>query len=857
MMKRILFLLSITLAMASAVQAAQVTEADARQVAERFFSAKSPRLSSQSGSPMTRLAYTAQGERFYVFDRGRGSGFVVVAGDDRLPQVLGYGETGDFAAATLPPSLQYWMDEMDRQIAFLQANDNVAAHSPIKRATPVGPLLTTQWDQSSPYNDFCPTYVDNTGATVHAVSGCVATAMAQIMNYHQWPAVGTGSHSYICNVNNSGSVELSADFSQSNYRWDLMLDTYDANSSQESREAVAHLMSDVGISVDMGYGSSSGASEVVALQSLKRYFGYYGKGYLLNRDYYGADEWDQMLVDELSARRPILYCGYDLDSSTGGGGHAFVIDGFDADGYFHLNWGWGGRYDGFFLVSALNPGGMNFKYGQDGMFGVVPAPQADNVPDVLYLRSELIPVSSVVKLGKAMTLRANNFVVEGNKLDTAGYEERNGRRYYYADIPMSLDIYDMSGVDCAHKRFTHRQSLDAYWWSSGSNLYMDVPASLDEGEYRIKLSYSEDGGNDYDKIVLAPDGRDTYVRMMVRGDSAYLTDCFLANTYSIDSFGLPTGIKINDTIAVEAKLSNPSWSSEIHPTGNVYLSLLKDGDVVASSEMYSVMIPFESSKTLQMHITAPSQWGRYVLVMRDESGSQMQKVKDFWYGEAEDYSLPLFVLPVCEELTEDFESMAASSSTNARDVQGNFTTWSFTKGGVRAPGEGRCHGTNSVMLKKGSTFYTTTPLTNNFFLAQAAFFNQSSTLAKYTLEYSRDGGTTWVKASTLDGLDAAEVPAKSEALGTWLLNLTSAQPVNFRIAMVGGGSAATYVDDVSLYYIDRAGDVNGDGEVNIADVNACIDVILAAMQQASADVNGDGEINISDINTIIDMLLAQ
>ena len=854
-MKRLIIFLTITMAAVCGMHAAQVSEADARQVADMFFSARPARSVAKAGPVSTRLAYTANQQRFYVFDRGASGGFVVVAGDNRLPQVLGYGEKGDFSAPDLPPSLKYWLDEMDRQIAFLQSHDDAVAHRPAQRETAVGPLMTTIWDQDWPYNLFCPTYSDNVGNTSQAVTGCVATATAQIMNYHQWPPVGTGSHSYVCNVNNMTVTELSADFSQSTYRWDLMLDSYDENSSEESCEAVAKLMSDVGISMDMGYGSSSGARENDALMAMKRYFGYYDKAYLLNRDGYGAEEWDQILVDEISAHRPILYCGYDLSTTTGGG-HAFVVDGFNTEGYFHLNWGWGGYYDGFYLVSALAPGGYNFKYMQDGMFGVVPSPRADEVADVLYVHSQLKPVNGAVALGEShgMAMLMDNLLVEGNRLDTAGYEDYNGRRSYYALISMELGVYDMNGVKREYTRFDRKESLDPYWWSSGQMIYMTLPISLEEGEYRVKLSYSLNDGVTYDQAVFNTRGEEAYVKMFVEGDSAYLSDCFLSDTYSIDSFNLPVGIQVNESVNINVTMSNPSWSSESRPAGNVYLALMKDGEKVACSEMYRVMIPTHSSETYQMQITSPAEWGRYELAMFDESGCQMQKVEDAWMGEGEDYVLPLFVLPVCEQMVEDFESMTVNSSTSDKNVQGSFTTWSFNKAGVRAPGEGRCNGENAVMLKKASTVYTAEPLAHNFFLAQATFFNQTSSLAKYTLEYSFDGGTTWEKANTLEGPNVVEVPDKSSVMANWVMNLSASKPVNFRIAMIAG-SGATYVDDVALYYIDTLGDVNLDGEVNIGDMNAVIDMILSGMADVKGDVNGDGEINIADINAIINMIL--
>ena len=499
-MKRILFILAIAMAAFSSLQAATINEAEARQVAADFFSSKPSRMMAPATPSGVHLAYTAENDRFYIYDRGRNGGFVVVAGDDRLPQVLGYGDKGDFSASVLPPSVQYWMNEMNRQIAFMQSQEDVVAYQPVKRAVAVGPLMTTLWDQGAPYNDLCPTYTSG-GVTNRAVTGCVATAFAQVMNYYQWPSVGQGSHSYVCNVNDMTVTELSADFSQSHYRWDLMLDSYDSSSSPESCEAVAKLMSDVGISMDMGYGSSSGASERAAMNAMRRYFKYGDNCYLVERDYFNANEWDQMLMDELSALRPIVYCGYDL-SGQDAGGHAFVFDGFNTDGYYHVNWGWGGAYDGYFLFWLLTPGKSNFEYMQDAVLGLVPETQNDDVNKVLYIRSQLVPKTTSVQLGDRVTLNMDNFTAVGNMLDTAGYDVRNNRKIYYALIPMSLGVFDEHGVERQNHRFSYHEFLDDNWWSSGEYLYFNLLNSLEDGEYKIKLAYSIDDSQHYDRQVL-------------------------------------------------------------------------------------------------------------------------------------------------------------------------------------------------------------------------------------------------------------------------------------------------------------------------------------------------------------------
>ena len=267
------------------------------------------------------------------------------------------------------------------------------------------------------------------------MTGCVATATAQVMNYHQWPPVGNGSHSYICylNHNYANPIELSADFSQLVYRWDLMLDDYDENSSAESCDAVARLMSDVGISIETQYGSVSSTGVHFASSALKRYFGY-SKCYWLQREHYNAAQWDQLLVDEIAAGRPVMYSG-DEDVS----GHAFVLDGFDTEGYFHVNWGWGGLYDGYFLVSVLDPADMNFKYSQEDLFGLVPEPQSDAVDDYQRLYCQFWEFPSSAPLGTSINIDFF-IIVEGNMLDYVGHEVEDNFEYDYALIPIKLSL---------------------------------------------------------------------------------------------------------------------------------------------------------------------------------------------------------------------------------------------------------------------------------------------------------------------------------------------------------------------------------------------------------------------------------
>ena len=225
-----------------------------------------------------------------------------------------------------------------------------------------------------------------------------------------------------------------------------------------------------------------------------------------------------------------------------------------------------------------------------------------------------------------------------------------------------------------------------------------------------------------------------------------------------------------------------------------------------------------------------------------------------------------------QALVEDFESMPVSTGTSDKDVEGDFASWSFNKAGVRAPGEGKANGENSVMMKLPSLFYSVTPVYYNIYMASMTVFNTSSTVAKFSLEYSvendDEGNPVWVTATSSKGTETSEAAAKAKSNCYWLLDLKNNQPALFRIYMrAGNKNTAMYVDDLTFYYTGEEGgpdetipgDVNGDGEVNIADVNMVIGLILRGVVDASAnrsaDVNGDGEINIADVNALIDIIL--
>lgn len=317
---------------------------------------------TQSGAPAV-----------YVFNRPEKSGYLIVSADDVAYPLLGYSDSGEFSEELMSPQMKWWLDEYARLISYATDHNaaKTAASSPIKvNREPIAPMLTTKWDQLAPYNNQCPYY-----GTTRTYTGCVATAVAQVMYYWQYPEIGRGNISY-----DSASLgkRLSLNFANRKIDWDNMLECYIAGNYNETQsEAVAYLMKAAGYAVKTDYApDSSGAYAMNIANGLEKYFDYDPNMSYSLRMYYSASEWENMIYENLKNVGPVIYGG----GSMLGGGHSFVCDGYDGNGYFHFNWGWSGMSDGYFLLDSLNPdslgsgggagGGYNFT--QDAVFGVQP-----------------------------------------------------------------------------------------------------------------------------------------------------------------------------------------------------------------------------------------------------------------------------------------------------------------------------------------------------------------------------------------------------------------------------------------------------------------------------------------------------
>lgn len=345
------------------LMAKPVTESDALKLATNFHHNRFPtKLRSEVALKLvyqgigTRLRATTAVPAFYIYNIGDNQGFVLVSGDDATKTILGYADEGCFKTENMPENLRSWLNLYQLEIDAIRNADlsaSVDASEQISKVaagtTSVAPLLGgTKWNQTNPYNLLCPLDVT---ANTRTLAGCVAVTMSQIMYYHKWPIKGTGMHSY---TDTKYGLQL-VDFSKSTYDWSNMLDYYGSAATTYNDTAVAKLVYQCGVAVDMAYSITGSTSNITkAAEAFVSHFGYDANIQRYDRPYYTNTEWCGVIKKELDNARPVYYSG-----NSDIGGHAFVCDGYDSNNFFHINWGWGGSSNGYFELSSLssaNPG---------------------------------------------------------------------------------------------------------------------------------------------------------------------------------------------------------------------------------------------------------------------------------------------------------------------------------------------------------------------------------------------------------------------------------------------------------------------------------------------------------------------
>jgi len=591
------------LALVFCAKADNITEDVARGIAADFFNVSGHRLKAKDGNAKLTLARTTTG--YYAFNRGENNGFVIVAANDNAAnEVLGYADEGAIDGENLPENLQWWLDEYDRQMEY--ANSQRSATVAKTNRTAIKPLVKSKWNQDSPYYDKCPKYNGR-----QCYTGCVATSMAQIMRYYEWPTQGTGVVSYDWYVNNVKYKTIKKTLSSVTFAWDDMTDTYNSSSTDEAKEAVAQLMYCVGAASQMQYSPSGSATYThYAMRGMVHNLGYdKGMTYAL-RNYYTHDEWDDLLYGELAASRPFYIAGCESSLSSS---HAFLCDGY-ADGYYHINWGWGGTSDGYFLLSALNPdvqgaggGGDGYSYEMEAVIGIQKPVDGSAFQPIMYLDNDFSTSSK-------NATKYTNVTFEGNI-------------YYYGYDAATLTIgVKVVGSDGSVTYIKGAQGSFSFWSGLGSYNVSMSSFPTKNGTYDVYPAfYYNSTGKWYDVRAKVTTNAVSHVVATVKGDNI--------------TFGTPeTEGSVSTIKATEISLPNALYAgksflgtavctaSNGDYYGNVHWGFIKQGETSATTtddDVSLVDLADGGSQTVKIASTAPSTAGDYYIVVLDAEGNSV------------------------------------------------------------------------------------------------------------------------------------------------------------------------------------------------------------------------------------------
>ena len=449
----------------------------------------------QAAGSMTRSANDAEirklsEDTFYAIYGSEKGGFAVISRDDSFEPVLGYSAT-TFRKDAMPCGLQWWLNAINESME----NRSFTTQRAVTRAdyTPVAALCKTVWGQGDPYNYLTPELKGQ-----HTPTGCVATAMSQIMKYFSYPAKGKGKGYYTTSENPTRVTETI----NSVYQWEKMQDTYSSSSlTDDIRMPIATLMKDAGLATNMTYGTNgSGALSVIAARGFAYNFSYDSLAiHCYYRDYFNETDWMNTIYSELSAGRPILYTGVD----SGAGGHAFVFDGIDADGKIHVNWGWDGTGNGFYDIADLNPtdergkpGNNHFNKQQSMLYGFKCQENPD--PDEHY--------TSLWCSQTPYELSLNGKILEVKSGSVYNYNFL----YFYGVFGLFFDNQDGNHEQDAFLQLKKADKIGVATFFGYDNLDNTVFISdVPEGHYRLYLASKAVNENNY-QPVRCPGGVQYY-----------------------------------------------------------------------------------------------------------------------------------------------------------------------------------------------------------------------------------------------------------------------------------------------------------------------------------------------------------
>ena len=534
LVRKIVFLFLLFLPLA--LLAEPIDETEARQRAQAFLQERS---ATMSASPMKMVVKGRRGQSrraasvpveakdtaavcdYFVFNVGADKGFVIVSGDDAYPAILGYADEGSISLENMPDGLRFLLDSYAAEIKTCGANKVPETNRAGSARTSISPLVTTRWNQGSPYNQYCPLIDEE-----RTVTGCVATAMAQVMYYHKYPQ--DACEAIPGYTTRKKKIEVGG-LSATTFDWNNMTATYASGATGAAANAVAKLMQYCGTALQMDYGLDvSSAYNASMADDLKTYFGY--QSTYVQRHHYSYQEWVDLIYGELADSRPVV-----LGGQSAGNGHSFVCDGYDAGDYFHINWGWGGSSDGYFRLSLLSPyeqgiGGSStldgFGFHQDAIIGIK-SNNGSTAPACLSL--EKLQFDATGSVATQVIERENASDAFTNiPLDFTVYSLKHGANSF--DYAVQLTDAEDLALSTLYESLNQSMTFDNGRYENIDNI--STPAALGNDTYYIKVVSRINGSDNWQDCY---DGLQQRIKAVVSGNTLTLTAPIVRGSSNIPS----------------------------------------------------------------------------------------------------------------------------------------------------------------------------------------------------------------------------------------------------------------------------------------------------------------------------------
>lgn len=575
----------------------------------------SAKAAPKAATSSPRLVYTSTTESneavAYVF-AAQGEGFAIVSADSRALPLLGYSDSGSFDADNMPDGLKWLLESYADQLqqAERMGLPEYKERAPFEKPA-IQPLIKTKWDQLAPYYNQTP---EVNG--VQCPTGCVATSLAQAMNYFKYPEAGVGRISY-----KWYGKSLTLRLNKEKFDWDNMALTYEEGEyTPEQAAAVSYLMKAAGYSVEMDYTTSqSGAYSERIVDAVIKYFKYDPNTYYATRNYYSQTEWYNMIYDNLRDCGPVIYNG----TSPLAGGHSFICDGYDGQGYFHINWGWSGLSDGYYSLDILGPGVQgtggslgNFSFSQDAVLGMKPAPDAAPVQKYTNLQQCGASVGTLSG-GNTLSLGTTDGSLKGWLNPTATIT---------VSVDFGAQIETLDGADARIEPMAIK-SLEGgslitdgitvnpgYYLSSDKYALSVRLPELTDGDYRVTVMTRDQSVEDAPwQPVLIPYGYANYVYVKVNGGQYEVTNVAPA-LFTVKELELQSPLYRGKNAKLDMTLENPN---DIQVTICVSPCLVRDEQVMYKGSSQLI--------TVDPHATLEYEWITHFY--------QLRSAADFYSGQ--------------------------------------------------------------------------------------------------------------------------------------------------------------------------------------------------------------------------------